>query len=875
MTDDKKPKAIILQSTDVFLNQTRNTLEAAGWDTVCESTAGEALARLKQEKENPFALFICDARLPEMKGEDILQTVKELSPLTQRMMMLPFDDPDILINAINKAKVNACIKTPCRDEDLVSLAENCLRIFEKSIKKTQLIRVTDHQNTQMKAIARTLKNKNRLFKKLIEDKKSTVLRLNSDKRRIEKQQDLSLSSFLNTKKIPKEPGLFNDEFFFLCRLLKNQFDAFTRSFEIDPAMVDYNAVYSTIFSPRIDGDGQPDKDPGEESESDSQQTSNVPQNVAFSNDVDSNVPEYEDNLETIADDILKKLFSHSIPYTPADPTQPPGSSLPVAPTADTGFTDEYGHLLDASFKLIIADDQVRAYLQKRPQREQGPFQPGLSDILNLLMMKKIVFGIIDDDLIETWLSNPKTKKILIATGEPAKPGKDGTVSYHFEAEYTNPGRIAEDGSIDFRDRGDRPFVTSGDSIATLIPPKEGKPGLNVFGKTLPVAEPDTPAFGAGPGTVLSKDGLILKAAIDGQPHLDKLGVISVSPELVIPGDVDYQTGNISFQGNIIVRGRVKEGFRVKGISLQAKELEGAIIDVTGDVKISAGITDSTISAQGNVYAKFINQSKISGYGNLVALKEIIDSDISISGKCINSRGHIIASRITAKLGIKAGRIGTPSSTPARLKVGIDDHVQMIENRITEALELSVSKSKQIDEDIAKLEDKDRSLYEQITDKAHIQDRAQLDIADLEIEWDKLEDAGDTARSHEMLTEIEKLKKTAREAEQELNSIFETQDEIVRRIKKLKKQLSLFEQKNKTLVLEKKALTAFAQKETPIAEVSVSKSITQGTVIAGPRSNLILIKDQTRCRIHETKQAGDLIDLYDMSISDLSTTVKNQ
>ena len=39
--------------------------------------------------------------------------------------------------------------------------------------------------------------------------------------------------------------------------------------------------------------------------------------------------------------------------------------------------------------------------------------------------------------------------------------------------------------------------------------------------------------------------------------------VSVQPVASIPGTVDYKTGNIDFQGNVVIGGSIASGFRVK------------------------------------------------------------------------------------------------------------------------------------------------------------------------------------------------------------------------------------------------------------------------------------------------------------------------
>ena len=171
----------------------------------------------------------------------------------------------------------------------------------------------------------------------------------------------------------------------------------------------------------------------------------------------------------------------------------------------------------------------------------------------------------------------------------------------------------------------------------------------------------------------------------------------------------------------MVNGTVKEGFTVKAFSLTAKEVEGATIDLTGDLHVSDGITDSNIVSSGNIYAKFINNSKAKAFGNICIQKEIIDSSAILSGKCENTSGVIIASKISAKGGIEAGGIGTSTSKPATLKVGVNEHLDLLTDQLDAKLQASVEKLADIRNKIREVEDQDQGLYSQITEKAQIQE----------------------------------------------------------------------------------------------------------------------------------------------------------
>jgi uncharacterized protein (DUF342 family) len=392
--------------------------------------------------------------------------------------------------------------------------------------------------------------------------------------------------------------------------------------------------------------------------------------------------------------------------------------------------------------------------------------------------------------------------------------------------------------------------------------------MDVLGNPILVDPALDPVFIAGNGTRTNDDGLEIYATLDGQPHADAMGNITVNPELVIKGDVDFETGNIDFNGNIIVNGIIKAGFTIKGISLTAQEIEGAEIELSGDLYISDGITEAKIHSVGNVHAKFINHSMVAGFGDLIIQREIIDSQIMISGACQNPGGHIIASKIIAKCGIEAGNIGTTASKPAVLKVGVDEHIKILTQTIQDRLEKSLARLQEVKEKIKLIETQDQELYGQITQKAQIQEKAQNEMKEIgQIVLDLKKD-NDVAGLQKASIQLKKLSKTAEMVEQELNKIFETQDLYAKQINQLKERINHIENQNKRDVLEKKGLKEFADKTSPLPRILINGKIIEDTSIYGPNASITIREDLSRCRIQETAMAEDGQYFYDMNITDL-------
>ncbi len=843
MTEPPKPKILILEGNETIRDHARNILAKEGWEVHCENVSKQALSVLKGSKSSPFNLFISSFKLPKMEGDDILKNAKAISPMTQRMLMVPADKPDMVIRAINKGGINSCIIYPFQNEDLVNQAKNCLVQFRVSMDHQTLKRVTAHQNKQLFQIAQKLKKKNEAYQKLIDEKKAEKLMQRSNLRKALKQEgdnkEVSLGDRIDQNNIPVTPEALQNEFFMLCDYIKAVFDSTASKTNLNPVVLDFKSLVlkdPTILS--TDDAGAADA-----------------AEAAEATGADDSTPAAA--LSDLTQKIIKIALSSQTEL---------GLDLPHGKSNDEDQGEEAS--LNAYFEIAISRDKTKASIQKI----KGMDVPGMISLpilLDFLRTQDITFGIIEDEAIEAWIAmETKEKELMVAMGEKSVSGEDGHIKFHFENNYTNPGKIKDDGTIDFRDRGGIPYVHKGDLLAKKTPKKEGKNGMDVFGTPILVEEPLDPVFIAGTGTEASEDELEIYAALDGQPHVDAMGNITVNPELMIKGDVDFETGNIDFNGDIIVKGTIKEGFTIKGISLTAQEIEGAAIDLSGDLNISAGITEAKIISVGNIHAKFINDSSVKGFGDLVIQKEIIDSEVMISGACQNQAGHIISSKIIAKQGIEAGKIGTTGSKPSILKVGMDEHIKIMIQKIEDKLQKALAQLQELREKIKLIETQDQELYEQITQKAQIQDKAQNESKGLKQTILDLKKVNDTAGIQKAFVQIKKLTETAEQAEQELNKIFETQDLYAKQINQQKEQISYIEEQNKKYVLEKKGLKEFSAKTPPLPQVLANGKIIQDTKIQGPNATITIKEDLSRCKIHETALTEDGQTFYEMSVSDL-------
>jgi uncharacterized protein (DUF342 family)/DNA-binding response OmpR family regulator len=838
-TPSAKPKILILESNGTICDHAREILTKEGWDVHCENVSKTALQRLEESKATPFNLFISNFKLPKMEGDDIHKHAKAISPMTQRMLMVPANEPGMVIRAINKGGINSCIIYPFQDEDLINQAKHCLAQFQRTMKRQQLKRITQHQNKQLFQIAQKMKKKGETCQKLIDGKKAKILMHRSNLRKALKlkDQNITLGDRIGQNK-RVTPESLESEFSILCDYIKALFNSIASKTNLDPVVLNLQSLVLP------------------------QDQTTMPENNAVAADAAVAAVNAGTAVEAVPSDLIQKILKTALTSKP-EPII--GNSLENASKEIVGEETS----LNASFEISISKDKTTASIQ----RIKGMDLPGmitLPSLLDYIGDQGIIFGIIEDGAIEAWISNLATEEqpFVVARGKAPVTSEDGRIKFHFENDFTNPGKLQSDGTIDFRDRGAIPYVHKGDLLAEKKPAKEGKEGMDVFGNPILVEEALDPVFIFGSGTEITKEELTIYAAIEGQPHVDAMGNITVNPELMIKGDVDFETGNIDFNGNIIVKGIVKEGFTVKGISLTAQEIEGATIELSGDLYISAGITETTITSVGNVHAKFINHSIVAGFGDLIIQKEIIDSEVTISGACQNPAGHIISSKISAKQGIDAGKIGTSSSKPALLKIGVDEHIQKRIQKVDGRLEKSLGLLQELKEKIKLIETQDQGLYEQITQRAQIQEKAQNETKEITQALPFLKKDNDVAGLQKATLQIKKLSETAETAKQELNKIFGTQDLYAKQIEQLKEQLNHIERQNKTYVLEKKGLKEFADKTPPLPRLLINGKITQDTIIQGPNSSITLREDLSRSQIQEKSMMEDGQYFHEMNVSDL-------
>ena len=507
--------------------------------------------------------------------------------------------------------------------------------------------------------------------------------------------------------------------------------------------------------------------------------------------------------------------------------------------------------IEILFDLQISEDKTEAAIIV-PQK--GIDIKNIESIKDLLKKYEIQYGIIEDTLLKKFLSYSKTpgKKFIVAMGRKPVPGIDARIIYHFNTASQLAGSISKDGTIDFRNRGDIPFIKAGALLAEKIPLEKSKYGRDVFGNVIKGNEVNDLDLKAGNEVVLSKDNLKLHANIKGKPQFDATEQVSIYPDYEIKGDVSFQTGHINFAGNVFVSGIIKEGFHVNCVDLTVTEIHGAVIDISGNLNVSTGIINSQVNSQGYIQAKFINNSKIYAFRNIMVTREIMGSYIAVNGECINTTGKITDSVIVAKKGLDIGQVGTDRSAACVLKAGIDEYSKRYIDKFDIRIKTIQHKINLLKNKKNEFENKNLIFHKEVTDLSFTQDSLQeeMDLLNqqlLSLKNNKDELIHNRKRAKTVEQEIASL-------ENQIKEIFVSQNKLMKNIVQCDTKTNAGLGKLQDSLSGKEAILEILKTDKVIPRVKAAKRIMAGTKIFGPETSMVVKNDLSHCKIMEIESS---------------------
>lgn len=226
----------------------------------------------------------------------------------------------------------------------------------------------------------------------------------------------------------------------------------------------------------------------------------------------------------------------------------------------------------------------------------------LEQCLEKLEALNVDIKLVNIEKIEKLLAEPNGESAIVAKGRRPINGFDSITKHLFtNTSYRNPDFDTEK-KVNLMDHTIIPTVEVGEVLAIKTAPAiPGKDGITVTGEVIKARGGKDLPLRAGNGAVLLDNGTKVIAASAGRP-MYKNGQISVVNTLVISNDVDVATGNLHFDGDIVIKGNIADNLKVTagGDITVYGNIYHADVYAKGNIRVHGSIINSRVSAGANI-----------------------------------------------------------------------------------------------------------------------------------------------------------------------------------------------------------------------------------------------------------------------------------
>ena len=353
-------------------------------------------------------------------------------------------------------------------------------------------------------------------------------------------------------------------------------------------------------------------------------------------------------------------------------------------------------------RVTVSADEMQAYIDVHG----GTDAISKIEIVKELNRHGVVYGIKYDVISEIVHGNVSRRELLIAEGDPMAAGEDGWYEFSFRTSVARTPKCLDDGSIDYRDVEWFETVQKGQKLAVYHEATDGQDGMTVTGRTMVARRGKEQSILTGSGFTRQADGKTYISDLQGIVTLN--GSMLHVMELLVVQDVNLATGDVSYDGNVLVEGNVSSG---------------AKITATGDIVVKGFVESAEIKSAANVFLRkgmnaggngFVHAAKdVIGYffegvevyaGGNVQGDYFLNSSIHAEGtvNAIGKKGSLAGGSICAEQGLHAQSIGNRSGIATYVKLGMVERIQRRQLEINDQLTA-------VDRELRELQDASRSF----------------------------------------------------------------------------------------------------------------------------------------------------------------------
>jgi len=286
---------------------------------------------------------------------------------------------------------------------------------------------------------------------------------------------------------------------------------------------------------------------------------------------------------------------------------------------------------------------------------------------------------------------------VIARGTAPSHGEDGHIEWHLDKlqqpeseplpDTPSPDANAKPAEepVSFYDRSVFTVVKTGDVLGTIHHATPGQDGRDVTGKNLASRDGKALDFKYDESIMVGR-GYKIIAQADGM--LDLSGKMAcIRDTIEVDNYVDFNTGNIRFNGSVVIRKGIRDCFTVeaeKDIEVHGL-IEAATVIAGGDLRALggfAGRNSGMASVRGNLHAKYLDAVKSKVRGDLQVDREIINCNTMVLGKIASPQGAIIGGETKSAGVIEVAELGAEGLPITTVQIGTVPHLDPLIHKLS-------------------------------------------------------------------------------------------------------------------------------------------------------------------------------------------------
>ncbi len=341
------------------------------------------------------------------------------------------------------------------------------------------------------------------------------------------------------------------------------------------------------------------------------------------------------------------------------------------PVASTGYSEEIYEEMVKNQELLLAVEQnaMVAFITITRRREVP------SGVLyKFLEANGIRRGINDDRIAEIAEGHYEVERpILIAQGQISRKGKDGWYEYFFRTEFKRSPKQRADGSVDFRNIDWFETVQENQMLAIYHGAEEGEEGYTVYGSVVSARKGTEQKMLRGEGFYLDDDQRTYRASVSGMITLEGTHM-TVSKHMDVP-EVNFATGDLTFDGSIHVLGNVENGVKIKatGDIVVSGNVGSAYLESDANVVLEQGMNadgEGSIKAGKDVNSRFFESVSVEAGGD-IRFNTSLNSTLIAHGK-IESALAVAGGLSYSMKGFVLQNVGNKAGLRTQIRLGINE-----------------------------------------------------------------------------------------------------------------------------------------------------------------------------------------------------------